>query len=351
VRRRLVAVLTAVLAVTVLAGLVGSALAWSELNRPYAGWTGQEPTGEGVVVILERGEPAATMIHRLARRGVIRSPRFVRIWLRLAGDADRLHAGEYRFDSPLTPLEVIEKLRSGKVLLHSVTIPEGLSLRETAARLAGGPFGEEDKFLQAMGSPDRIADLDPEAEDLEGYLFPDTYHFPRTVTEMEIVTAMVDRFREVTGESYAGEISGYDLSLRQAVTLASLIEKETSVPDERKRISQVFHNRLRLGMKLQCDPTVIYALRRDGLEVGRLTYKDLEYPSRWNTYHVSGLPPGPIANPGRESLWAAVHPVEGKELYFVAAPGGGHRFSTRLDDHLRAVREYRAWIRSSQGSR
>ncbi len=347
-KRRLAVILAGGLALVALGGLVGAALAWSELNRPYAGWPGAGTAGEPVVVVLERGEAAGAMILRLAENGVIRRPRLTRAWVRLAGEADRLHAGEYRFESPATPLEVIEILRSGKVMLHPVTIPEGLSLRETAARLAEGTFGDEHRFLEVMNAPDLVAALDPAAVDLEGYLFPDTYHFPRTITESEVVAAMVHRFLKVVGPDYPGEGTENDLNLRQAVTLASLIEKETAVPDERSRISRVFHNRLRLGMKLQCDPTVIYALRRDGKEVGRLSYKDLEYPSRWNTYRTAGLPPGPIASPGLDSLLAAVRPAGGGDLYFVAAPEGGHRFTTKLDDHLRAVREYRAWVKDSR---
>jgi len=340
VKKRLVAILAALVAVVALATLVGSALAWSELNRPYG--------GEPVVVLLNPGESAGTMLHRLADRGVIRRPGLVRTWLRLAGEADQLRAGEYRFNSPVTPLEVIGILREGKVLLHPVTVPEGLSLPETAARLAEGSSGDEQRFLELMAVPDLVAALDPDAKDLEGYLFPDTYHFPRTATEEEILAAMVRRFREVIGSEYPGAGVENGITLRQAVTLASLIEKETSLHGERDRIARVFHNRLRLGMKLQCDPTVIYALRRDGREVGRLTYKDLEYASPFNTYYSAGLPPGPIANPGLESLLAAVHPAEGAELYFVASPDGGHRFTTRLEDHLKAVREYRQWVRNSR---
>lgn len=347
-RRGVVVTLAAVVAVLSLAALVGSALAWSELNRRYAGWPGAAEGGEQVVVLLQPGESAGTMLRRLADQGVVRSPGLVRTWVRLAGDADRLRAGEYVFDRPVSPLEVIETLRSGKVLLHAVTIPEGLSMPETARRLADGTFGEERLFLETMGKPDLVSELDPEAEDLEGYLFPDTYHFPRTATEEEIVAAMIRRFREVVGNDYPGVEVETAMTLRKAVTLASLIEKETSLHGERNRISRVFHNRLRLGMKLQCDPTVTYALRRDGREVGRLTYKDLEYPSPFNTYHAAGLPPGPIASPGRDSLMAAVAPSEGPELYFVASPEGGHRFSNRLEDHLKAVREYRRWVKGSR---
>ncbi len=347
-KRGVFAILATGTAVAALAALVGSALAWSELNRPYAGWPGAANGGEPAVVLLERGEPAGIMLRRLADSGVVRSPGLLRIWVRLAGDAAGLHAGEYAFTEPVSPLEVIETLRAGKVLLHPVTIPEGLSLPETAARLAEGTFGEEQRFLEVMGAPDLVGSFDPEAEDLEGYLFPDTYHFPRTATEPEIVAALVLRFREVIGADYPGENVENAINLRQAVTLASLIEKETSIFGERDRISRVFHNRLRLGMKLQCDPTVIYALRRDGREVGTLTYRDLEYASPFNTYYSAGLPPGPIASPGRDSLQAAVQPAEGGELYFVASPDGGHRFTNRLEDHLKAVREYRKWVKASR---
>jgi UPF0755 protein len=343
-----VVILAAGLALLALVSIVGSALAWSELNRPYAGWPGAETGGDPVVVLLQRGESAGAMIGHLADHGVVRSPRLLRTWVRLAGEADNLRAGEYAFSEPVTPLEVIETLRSGKVLLHPVTIPEGLSLPETAARLAEGTFGEQQRFLEVMLEADLALPFDPDAEDLEGYLFPDTYLFPRTATELEIVTTMVRRFREVVGPDYPGADVENDLTFRQAVTLASLIEKETPFSGERNRISRVFHNRLRIGMKLQCDPTVTYALRRDNREVGTLTYKDLEYPSPFNTYHAAGLPPGPIASPGRDSLQAAVNPAEGREIYFVAAPEGGHRFTNRLEDHLKAVREYRNWIKGSR---
>jgi UPF0755 protein len=152
----------------------------------------------------------------------------------------------------------------------------------------------------------------------------------------------------VTGPDYEARAEAVGLSARQAVTLASLVEKETSLPEERTRISRVFHNRLRIGMRLQCDPTVIYALERTGRDVNRLTYDDLEFESPYNTYLVAGLPPGPIASAGEGSLRAAVEPAEGKELYFVAAPKGGHRFSNDLESHLEAVKEWRAYLRSSR---
>ncbi len=322
----------------------GSVYVGWELNRPFAGWTAG--SGPSCVIDFPPGSSADGMIRTLADRGVVRHPSLLRVWLRFGGDPGGLQSGEYSFEGPSTPLEVLKKLETGQVLLHSVTLPEGLSDREIALRLSREGFGSEDRFLEAMKDCSILGDLDPAANDLEGYLFPDTYLFSRYEGEEKILAVMVDRFREAAGPAFRKKAEGLGLTLREAVTLASLIEKETSLPEERRKISSVFHNRLRKGMKLQCDPTVIYALRREGHPAGRLTYKDLEFDSPWNTYRYAGLPPGPICNPGEASLLAAVDPEEGRELYFVASPDGGHRFSTTLDEHTRAVRDYRAWIRS-----
>jgi UPF0755 protein len=323
--------------------LVWSAWAYHVLHRPYAGWEGGE-----VEIVLAPGLDAGSMLARLAEAGVVRHPRLLRAWLAWRGRAGRLHAGEYRFDRPLSPLEVLGVLERGEVLLHPVTVPEGFNLAEVAARLAQSGFGTTEEFIEAFGNAGPIADLDPEAPDLEGYLFPDTYNFPRGERPARIAEAMVRRFREVIGGDYAAQAERLGLGLRSAVTLASLIEKETALAEERGRVSRVFHNRLRRGMKLECDPTVIYALQRMGRTVNRLSYEDLKLDSPWNTYVVQGLPPGPIANPGRESLRASVAPTEGDELYFVASPDGGHRFSNNLPDHLKAVAEWRRYVRSSK---
>lgn len=313
------------------------------LSSPYAGWEGEE-----VDLLLDPGLDASTMLRRLHEAGVVRHPRALRFWLYWSGGSGELQAGEYRFSEPASPLQVLERLRRGEVLLHAVTIPEGLCLEETAGRLVDAGFGPREKLLELFRDPGPMLDLDPAAADLEGYLFPDTYSFPRGATPERIRATMIERFREVIGPDYARAARKAGLDLRRAVTLASLIEKETALPGERGRISRVFHNRLARGMLLQCDPTVIYALKRDGLEVGRLTYDHLEYDSAWNTYVSPGLPPGPIASPGAASLEAAVLPAEGDELYFVAAPEGGHRFSSDLASHRKAVREWRDYLTSSR---
>jgi len=325
------------MAITGLAALRG------ELTTPYADWT-----GDYVDVDVDPGLDAGTVLLRLRDAGVIRSTLPLRVWMAWKGGSAELQAGEYRFALPASPLEVLARLHTGDVTLHAVTLPEGLVLEEIADRLAEAGFSTREELLAAFREPEPIRDLDPRAGDLEGYLFPDTYHFPRDADATTITEVMLRRFREVVGEDYGARASEVGLDLPRAVTLASLIETETSLPGERPRISQVFHNRLERGMPLQCDPTVLYALRRQGTVTRRLTYDDLEVDSPWNTYRVAGLPPGPIASPGEGSLMAAVSPAEGEELYFVAAPGGGHRFSKSLDAHLRAVREWRAYLRSSR---
>ena len=323
-------------------GLFG-AWGWRELHRPYASWS-----GGSVVVVLEPGLDAGDMLERLAAAGVIRRPRWVRAWLRATGGGSRLRAGEYAFERPLSPAEVLERLERGEVLLHPVTLPEGLTYREIAERLVQAGFGPRAELVAAFRDPAPVRDLDAQAVDLEGYLFPDTYHFPRQERPARIAQALVARFRELTGPEFVEEAERSGLGLRGAVILASMIEKETGVAGERSRISRVFHNRLARGMRLECDPTVVYALEQLGRAGVVLTYEDLRVVSPWNTYVVQGLPAGPIANPGRASLLAAVRPAAGEEVYFVAAPGGGHRFSADFAEHLRAVAEWRRYRRSSR---
>ena len=337
------AVAVAALGFAAIAGLGWLLWADAVLDRPHAGWD-----GASVTVDLERGLTGYAMIARLEHSGVLAHPRLASLWLRWFGDAEALHAGEYRFDAAISTREVLRRLRAGEVWLEPLTFPEGLSRAEVAARIADTGFGEVDAALAAVDDPAPVVGFDPAASDLEGYLFPETYRFARGTPATDIVRVMVGRFVEVTGGDYADRARAAGLTVREAVTLASMIEEETALPDERGRISRVFHNRLARGMKMQCDPTVLYALRRDGVEVGRLLRKHLEFDSPYNTYRVSGLPPGPICSPGAASLEAAVAPEPGDALYFVAKPGGGHTFSRTLDAHLRAVREWRDYARSSR---
>jgi UPF0755 protein len=329
-----------VIVVAVLAAGIVTLWAWHELTTPGDAWAGGP-----VIVDLPRGLHAGAMFNKLHEEGVLRAPGLLRIWVGLRGGGERLHAGEYRFERPMSSLAVLAKLERGDVVLHSMTLPEGLDIEEAAARVAEAGFGDVAEVLAVFRDPGPIREIDPAAADLEGYLFPDTYQFPRGTPPSRVARTMVARFSEVTGQDYVERAKAVGLSLREAVTLASMIEKETSLPEERGRISRVFHNRLDRRMLMQCDPTVRYALKREGREVARLTYRDLEFDSPWNTYVVAGLPPGPIASPGWESLEAAVDPVEGDELYFVATPGegGGHTFSRDLRSHQNAVRDLRRY--------
>lgn len=310
-------------------GLLGSLLV------PYAAFP-----GGGVTLEIPPGASAADVGQRLAELGVIRSPWVFRAWVRISGTARRLQAGEYRFERPTSTLDVHRMLLAGQVVLHRVTIPEGLRIPEVVEALVGAGFAEAPSLLIAASDPSPIADLDPDAQDLEGYLFPDTYQFARGTSARAIVAGMVQRFREVFGPREVRQASRLGLTVREVVTLASLIEKETAVPEERPLVASVFHNRLDRGMLLQCDPTVIYGLLREGLYRGRLTRAGLRHDSPYNTYLHPGLPPGPIASPGADSLRAALFPAETRLLYFVSRNDGTHEFSEDLDAHRRAVQRY-----------
>jgi UPF0755 protein len=328
-------------------------------------------------VVVEPGTDAGTILAGLETRGVIPDARLARAWLVYGLDDPPLHAGEYRFELPVTTIEALDKLIRGDVVLHQVTVVEGLTLEETAASLAKAGFGDRDAFLAAMRDPAPIADLDPEAETLEGYLFPETYSFQRGTSEREIVRTLVQTFRRhfeddvrpLLGGGPAGpsapariepppEPPGKPLSpppdepvkeeagparrltVREIVTLASIVEKEARLEAERPLIAAVYANRLRAGMGLYADPTVIYALKLRGEWDGNLTREDLQLDSPYNTYRYGGLPPGPIASPGLSSLRAAAAPADVPYLYFVSKNDGTHVFSTTLREHNANVQRW-----------
>jgi UPF0755 protein len=315
--------------------LAAAALFWREYRRPAGG-----PGGKALIEI-EPGQTVRTIALNLEKSGIIR-----RSWVFLAGyrvfhNGRKLKAGEYEIPPSLGARDVLGILIEGKVFLHSVTIPEGLTIPEIDEILRKEAFPLKGSFLKACGNPSSVASFDPEAASPEGYLFPETYLLPKGTPAETLVESMTARFREIFGETGFRKAAALRMSVRSVVTLASLIEKETSLAEEKPLVSAVFHHRLRIGMKLDCDPTVIYALKRDGLYRGRILLKDLKYESPYNTYVAPGLPPGPICNPGRDSLLAALNPAPGDYLYFVADNKGGHRFSRTYGEHLRAVKKYR----------
>ncbi|HTT76138.1 MAG TPA: endolytic transglycosylase MltG [Candidatus Binataceae bacterium] len=294
-------------------------------------------------VDIPPGTPTTQIATMLKQNGVIRSA--------LAFDAmhavkdGSLKAGEYRFDHPATLAEVFLRLREGDVYTVSVTIPEGSNLFDIAQRLESAGLGPKEKFLAAATEDvNLIADLDPQATSLEGYLFPDTYEFPRHATPEQILETMVRRFRQ---EAARLGLQGDD---HRIVTLASLVERETPIPAERPIVASVFINRMAKGMPLMTDPSVIYAALLKGKYRGTIYESDLQDDSAYNTYKHPGLPPGPICSPGADSLQAAMNPAQTDYLYFVAAsadPSGKSRFSATLEEHAHDVAAYRKSLHST----
>ena len=340
-------------------GLLGLALAlavlacaaawamYARVHAPYRGFDTSEqfvdiPPGEGAVAIGVRLEAA----------GVVRDATTFRVAVWASGRARELRAGEYRFDRPLTPLEVIDRLARGDIYRRLITFREGLLIADMARVFEERGFGTATSFEQAATNVSLVADLDPAAPDLEGYLFPETYALPRGTTAGELVAQMVGLFKRQYSADLRAEAAAAGLSTRQVVTLASLVEKETARPAERPLVAAVYRNRLKIGMGMQADPTVIYALQRAGRYDGNLTRADLQFDSPYNTYRYKGLPPGPIAAPGLASLEAAVRPAAVAHLYFVSRNDGSHVFADTLAAHNRNVQEWQVrYFRERRGSR
>lgn len=313
----------------------GGVWAYMNIGRPYKAY---QSTEQFVEIPVGRGP--ASIGTTLADAGVVSSSEAFRLAVWLRGSGRRLQAGEYRFDRPMTAAEVVDKLAKGEVHVRAVTFREGLTVREMAVVFESSGFGSAADFIAASRNASLINDLDPEARDLEGYLFPDTYTLPRSATAVQLIERMVNRFQKAATPELRQAATARGLSLRELVTLASLVEKETAKPEERAVVSGVYTNRLRIGMGLQCDPTVIYALMLAGRYDGNIRKGDLQIDSPYNTYRYAGLPPGPIAAPGEASLHAAANPADVPYLYFVSRNDGSHVFSTTLDEHNRAVNEF-----------
>lgn len=292
-----------------------------------------------VRLVVAPGSSAETVGRQLQALGLVSHPAIFRLLVRSRGLGGELKAGEYALAGPLSLEEILELLARGEVVRREVTIPEGRTLEETAA-LVGAQGLDVDAFLNAARDPEPVRDLDPEASDLEGYLFPDTYEIPlATDPASRLVQRMAQRFRDVI-EAEADRIDAGGFTVRQVVTLASLVELETARAEERPRIAAVFLNRLRRGMLLQTDPTVIFVLKQEGRWNGNIRRKDLDVDSPYNTYRRPGLPPGPIGSPGREAIRAVLDPADTRDLYFVSRNDGTHQFSETLTEHNRAVDRY-----------
>jgi UPF0755 protein len=288
-------------------------------------------------VEMDRGVGTAGIARSLQQAGVIRYT--WQFWLlRVLRPSARLQAGEYRFNRPATVSEVFSRIARGDVYYFEFTVPEGSNMFDIAHGLEAAGIMQAADFLRAAAEPSLIRDLAPQARTLEGYLFPATYRLSHATTAAGLCRRMTDQFRR-QWKMVAG---GRAADVHRTVTLASLVEKETALPAERPLVAGVFVNRLKDGMRLECDPTTIYAALLDDRYRGMIHRSDLASSNPYNTYQNAGLPPGPIANPGADSIAAALQPAETDYLYFVAKPGGGgHQFSASLAQHQRAVQAYR----------
>jgi UPF0755 protein len=311
----------------VLIVLIGLWLAWGLLFpiKP------SEPN----FVLLKPGWSTRHIANELQANGVIRSARALLLY-HYVMKPRTLKAGEYKFDDAASALAVHDRLARGDIYVHTVTVPEGFNMFEIGEAVEAAGLGKQQEFVdQAKKQVSLIKDLDPEAKSLEGYLFPDTYGFTRTQSIEDIVATMVRRFKQ------EARAIGLTSDVHRVVTLASIVEKETAAADERPIVAGVYLNRLQKRMALDADPSVIYAARLGGRYQGAIYQSDLQFDSPYNTYKYPGMPPGPIANPGRASLSAAMHPAQTDYLFFVSDNNGHHRFARTMDEHSHNVALYR----------
>jgi UPF0755 protein len=328
-KRLLIAGILLLIAVLACLGFVADL--WSYANEPISA------DSEKIVIHLKPGQSFATTAALLEAKGLISSPFRFNLISRFKGYDKKLQAGEYLLSGSMTPLHILEKMAKGDVRLYKLTIPEGYNIKQIAELVAEGGFAGKLEFIAMASDPGFAREKGIQADTFEGYLFPDTYFFPKGTTIKKIIGTMVDRFRKVFLPQWSERAKSLGFTIHQVVTLASIIEKETGDPSERPVISSVFHNRMKKKMRLESDPTVIYGIKNFD---GNLTRKHLKTRTLYNTYKIRGLPAGPIANPGQESLVAALYPAETPYIYFVSKKDRTHHFSTNLKDHNKAVKKY-----------
>jgi peptidoglycan lytic transglycosylase G len=322
-----------------LLGVVGLLFLFDRLQHP------RPPRSTGVTLFFPIGTPTSQIFRTLAREGVVSYPLLAEVYFRIYRGGTPLQAGEYHFERP-TPIDsVIDRISRGDVVRYTVVVPEGLTAEETIELFWKQGLGTEASLRRALSLTYLLPGLAQGAPDLEGFLFPDTYTVTRSNTARQIVERMVSEFRRRFTAEMRQQARDLERTPREAVTIASIVEKESSLPREGPLIASVYWNRLKHGMRLQADPTVIYALKRDGKWTGMVHRSDYAYESPYNTYLVEGLPPGPICNPGWNALKSALSPAQTDYLYFVANESGGHTFSKTFEEHLQAIaaaRRFRA---------
>ncbi len=316
--------------VFVILAIAGGSYAWYLLKQPYQGFQ------EAKILDFPYGTTTAQMAQLLQDAGVIRSARLFQLSRYLSPSA-ALQAGEYEFDKPASTLDVFRKIARGETFYYELVVPEGNNIFDIAESIKALKVIPAEKFLAVARNPQMIADLDPQAPSLEGYLFPDTYRINRQTTAESLCRTMTHRFREMWRKLNTRA------DVHQTVTLASMVEREAHNPEEQPVVASVFRNRLSIDMKLDCDPTTVYAALLTGTYRGKIHRSDLQSESPFNTYVHTGLPPGPIANPGLGAIKAALNPASTNYLYFVAkADGsGGHTFSSSIAQHSAAVADYK----------
>lgn len=329
--KRLIVITTGTLFFICLAGLGVYLDTLNYANKP----SGTEALRK--VVIVEPGQKFRHFSEMLFQKGLIDHPAKFRLFARIKKYDKNIKAGEYILSSTMTPKKILEITVNGKVYLHKFTVPEGYNLHQVAKAFSRAGFGSETDFFKAATNSDFAHAKGIEGKTFEGYLFPDTYYFPRGITPDQVISTMVKRFWTLFKPEWKERAKTLGLTLHQVVILASMIEKETGVAAERPIISSVFHNRLHRNMRLESDPTVIYAIKN---YKGNITRKDLEHPTPYNTYTIKGLPAGPISNVGIKALEAALYPVDTPFIYFVSKKDGTHQFSTNFVNHNKAVRKY-----------
>lgn len=296
----------------------------------------------GVVIteklfVISPGQGLKRTAQALQHEGLVSDALRLTILARLDKQDKLLKAGEYFFSTAMTPREILGQMVEGRVHLYRLTIPEGFNLVQIAAAVSTADLESEKHFLEAARDPKTAAALGIQAETMEGYLFPDTYYFPRGLDSATIIATMVKQFRAAFIPDWEQQAKSLGLSVHEVVTLASIIEKETGDPKERPLIASVFHNRLKKGMRLETDPTVIYGIPDFD---GNIKRRHLETYTPYNTYKIKGLPPGPIASPGALAMQAALYPAQSDYLFFVSKKDGTHQFSQTIKEHNAAVRKY-----------
>jgi len=314
------------------------------MRSPFRGYA--EPRKD---VEVRHGLRSATILKHLETEGIIRDEYLPLVYMKIVRHNDKIKAGIYEFSKPMTAEEVLDKLIRGDVVARSVTVREGLDRFAVAHIFVQEGFGHDTEWDKLTADPELIRDIAPDAKTLEGYLFPDTYKFNPGAPPHEIIAAMVNNFRKHFGGEMNYITTGLDL--HKTVTLASIVETEARMPQERPLVASVYFNRINRHMLLGADPTVIYALKLAGHWDGNIRKGDLQIDSPYNTYRFHGLPPGPIANPGLASLQAAAAPAKSDFLYFVAKHDGTHAFATNLADHDRNVQIYQIqWYRDQRAA-